>query len=128
MMDILNRLLATIYWLNAVPGRKRGLTLVLAAFGQLLRQSSRLSGAAPWVDQVVLFIQGDMVPAVDALTWVMGAVALWHPASKAAAKAAGIPPPTETPVVAVPESFQVAQPAQPAKPRPHITQGPGFKG
>jgi hypothetical protein len=134
---MLQKLLELIAWLNASPGRKRALTLGLVGLGQLLRRVGPIQGVpvGDLGDQVlstlIVFIQTDMVPLVDILTLLMGGIALWHPASRAAAKAVGVPPPTEAPVIAVPESFEVAKvPAPPSTQsmKARITQGPGFRG
>lgn len=89
-------LLGLIAWLNAEPKRKRYATLLLAAFGRFLRDAGKIHGvdlgaATPALDWLTLTINSDMVPVVDILTEAMGFIALWHPASVAAARATGIP-------------------------------------
>lgn len=135
---MLQKLLETVHWLNAEPGRKRGVTLALVALGQLLRQVGRFHGVDVGGQGYVLvlwvidFVQTDMVPLVDLLTVGLGAVSLWHPVSKVAANAVGVPPPTEVPVVKVPESFQTAAHApttpQAPAPRPPTITHLGGKG
>lgn len=92
MQRIIDSVLAAVHWLNAEPGRKRGLTIILGFVGQALRKSSNLQGVAPWLDQLVAFINTDMVPLVDLLTEATAVIALWHPLAKKAAERSAQPP------------------------------------
>ena len=75
--DNMSQLMKVVTWLNAVPGRKRGVAAVLLGVAAALRTlgHTSLADSVAGANQIA---QNYLVPGMDLGGFVMAVVGLWH--------------------------------------------------